>query len=326
MNRINTRFSELRAQGRCALIPYITAGDPQPVATVDLMHMLVEHGADLLELGVPFSDPMADGPVIQRATERALVHNVSMHDVIAMVRDFRVKDSTTPVILMGYLNPLEALGYAAFAREASEAGVDGVLTVDLPPEEAEDYASILQTAGLERIFLVSPTTPAQRVKAVARLGSGFVYYVSLKGVTGANSLDIDNVAEHLAALRGQIDLPLGVGFGIRDAHTAGQVAQIADAVVVGSVIVHLIEQYQHDTPAMHAAVGKLMAEMRLAVNQAGAQIPPSPPFTKGGMKTESTAEIPGLPFTEGGMKTGSTPEIPGLPFAKGGMKSVEDEA
>lgn len=268
MNRIVSRFAELRAAKRSALIPYITAGDPVPSATVDLMHLLVSKGADLIEIGVPFSDPMADGPVIQRATERALAHNVSMHDVFGMVRAFRETDSTTPVILMGYLNPVEILGYAAFAREAAEAGVDGVLTVDLPPEEAEDYTSILRDAGLEIIFLVSPTTPHGRLQAVARLGSGFVYYVSLKGVTGANSLDTDDVARHIEDLRQFISIPLGVGFGIRDAHTAGLVSKVADAVVVGSVIVHLIEQHQHDLPAMHRAVGALVAEMRAAMDAA----------------------------------------------------------
>lgn len=268
MNRIVSRFAELRAAKRSALIPYITAGDPQPNATVDLMHLLVSKGADLIEIGVPFSDPMADGPVIQRATERALAHNVSMHDVFRMVREFRTKDASTPVILMGYLNPVEIMGYAAFAGEAAAAGVDGVLTVDLPPEEAEDYARILEEAGLERVFLVSPTTPNRRLQAVARLGSGFVYYVSLKGVTGANSLDTADVAQHIAELRRFISIPLGVGFGIRDAHTAGLVAEVADAVVVGSVIVHLLEQHQHDLPAMHHAVGALVAEMRAAIDAA----------------------------------------------------------
>ncbi len=270
MNRIVSRFAELRAAKRSALIPYITAGDPVPSATVDLMHLLVSQGADMLELGVPFSDPMADGPVIQRATERALAHNVSMRDVFGMVRAFREKDQNTPVILMGYLNPVEIMGYASFANEAAASGADGVLTVDLPPEEAEDYAKVLREAGLECVFLVSPTTPNRRLQAVARLGSGFVYYVSLKGVTGANSLDTDDVARHLAELRQFISLPLGVGFGIRDAHTAGQVAKTADAVVVGSVIVHLIEQHQHDLAAMTQTVGALLAEMRTSMDAARA--------------------------------------------------------
>ncbi|MEW6765552.1 MAG: tryptophan synthase subunit alpha [Pseudomonadota bacterium] len=270
MSRIAQRFQDLRAANRAALIPYITAGDPQPGVTVELMHHLVAQGADMLELGVPFSDPMADGPVIQRATERALAHNVSMHDVLAMVREFRVTDTSTPVILMGYLNPIEVLGYEVFAREAAEAGVDGVLTVDMPPEETAGYNDALQAAGLDRIFLVSPTTPARRVKAVAQQGSGFVYYVSLKGVTGANTLDVADVAHHLAELRGQIDLPLGVGFGIRDAQTAGQVAAIADAVVVGSSLVFLIEQHQHDPAMIRQSVGGLVAEMRAAMNAARA--------------------------------------------------------
>lgn len=268
MSRIASRFAELRAANRAALIPYITAGDPHPDQTVGLMHHLVAQGADLLELGVPFSDPMADGPVIQRATERALAHHVSMHDVLAMVRAFRQTDTSTPVILMGYLNPIEVLGYEAFARAAAEAGVDGVLTVDMPPEETAGYNEALQAAGLDRIFLVSPTTPARRVKAIAQKGSGFVYYVSLKGVTGAKTLDVADVAHHLAALRTQIELPLGVGFGIRDAVSAGQVARIADAVVVGSALVHLIEQQQNDPQAMRQAVGALVAEMRAAMNQA----------------------------------------------------------
>jgi tryptophan synthase alpha chain len=268
MSRIASRFAKLRAANRAALIPYITAGDPHPDQTVGLMHHLVAQGADLLELGVPFSDPMADGPVIQRATERALAHHVSMHDVLAMVRAFRQTDTSTPVILMGYLNPIEVLGYEAFARAAAEAGVDGVLTVDMPPEETAGYNEALQAAGLDRIFLVSPTTPARRVKAIAQKGSGFVYYVSLKGVTGAKTLDVADVEHHLAVLRTQIELPLGVGFGIRDAVSAGQVARIADAVVVGSALVHLIEQQQNDPQAMRQAVGALVAEMRAAMNQA----------------------------------------------------------
>jgi tryptophan synthase alpha chain len=268
MSRIASRFAALRAANRAALIPYITAGDPNPGVTVGLMHHLVAQGADLLELGVPFSDPMADGPVIQRATERALAHHVSMHDVLRMVSEFRTMDAATPVILMGYLNPIEVLGYEAFAREAAAAGVDGVLTVDMPPEEATGYNDALRAAGLDRIFLVSPTTPARRVQSIARQGSGFVYYVSLKGVTGSASLDVADVEHHLAALRGQIDMPLGVGFGIRDARTAGQMAAIADAVVVGSVLVNLIEQHRDDASAIRQAVGALVAEMRAAMNNA----------------------------------------------------------
>ena len=268
MSRIASRFAELRAANRAALIPYITAGDPNPGVTVGLMHHLVAQGADLLELGVPFSDPMADGPIIQRATERALAHNVSMHDVLRMVSEFRQADASTPVILMGYLNPIEVLGYEAFAREAAAAGVDGVLTVDMPPEETAGYNDALQAAGLDRIFLVSPTTPARRVRAIAQQGSGFVYYVSLKGVTGASTLDVADVERQLGNLRSQIEMPLGVGFGIRDAKTAGQVARIADAVVVGSSLVALVEQHQQDQAAIHDAVGGLVAAMRSAMNAA----------------------------------------------------------
>lgn len=271
MSRIATRFAKLGAEHRAALIPYITAGDPHPELTVRLMHHVVAKGADLLELGVPFSDPMADGPVIQRATERALAHHVTLTDVLAMVRAFRQSDSTTPIILMGYLNPIEVMGYEAFAQQAAEAGVDGVLTVDMPPEETAGYNEVLEAAGLDRIFLVSPTTPARRVKAIAQKGSGFVYYVSLKGVTGATTLDIADVEQHLAALRPQIDLPLGVGFGIRDPKAAAQIAQIADAVVVGSALVQRIEAHQHDPQALEQAVGELMAAMRVAIDQARKQ-------------------------------------------------------
>ncbi len=271
MSRIASRFAELGAAQRCALIPYITAGDPEPGETVGLMHHLVAQGADLLELGVPFSDPMADGPVIQRAIERALAHDVSLHQVLAMVREFRRTDDATPVILMGYLNPIEAMGYAAFAREAADAGVDGVLTVDMPPEESADYCEALQAAGLDRIFLVSPTTPARRMQAITRLGSGFVYYVSLKGVTGAASLDVADVQSHLAALREQTRLPLGVGFGIHDPASAAAVARFADAVVVGSALVRQIEQHRNDPQAMREALGGLLAQMREAMDQARTQ-------------------------------------------------------
>lgn len=268
MSRIAQRFEHLKSAGRTALIPYITAGDPQPGSTVALMHELVARGADLIELGIPFSDPMADGPVIQKATERALEHGVSLHDVLAMVREFRQQDAETPVILMGYLNPIEVLGYERFANEAAEAGVDGVLTVDLPPEEAEDYAAKLRQSGVDRVFLVSPTTPDRRLGHIAELGSGFVYYVSLKGVTGSSSLDIDDVARHLLDLRGHTTLPLGVGFGIRDPASAAGVSRIADAVVVGSAIVSRIEANLDKPEAIQSAVGDLVAAMRQAIDEA----------------------------------------------------------
>ncbi len=241
MSRIQTTFARLQAAGRQALIPYITAGDPRPGMTVELMHALVKGGADIIELGVPFSDPMADGPVIQRAAERALAHKVSLRNVLEMVAEFRKQDAQTPVVLMGYANPVEAMGYPTFASAAVAAGVDGVLTVDLPPEEAHERVAVLKQHGLDPVFLLAPTTPANRLAAVAKMASGYVYYVSLKGVTGAASLDTASVAAKLAELRQSIDLPIGVGFGIRDADTAKAIAQVADAIIIGSRIVQEVE-------------------------------------------------------------------------------------
>lgn len=231
----------MQAAGKTALIPYITAGDPDPAMTVALMHALVAGGADIIELGVPFSDPMADGPVIQRASERALAHGVSLRQVLAMVGEFRRDDSATPVVLMGYANPIEAMGYDEFAALALACGVDGVLTVDLPPEEAAERVAILKKWGLDAIFLLAPTTPMERVEGVAQLASGYVYYVSLKGVTGAAHLDAQSVSERVGMLRSKIKLPIGVGFGIRDAESARQVARVADAVIIGSRIVQEVE-------------------------------------------------------------------------------------
>jgi tryptophan synthase alpha chain len=242
MSRIQLTFARLQAAGRKALIPYITAGDPNPDLTVSLMHALVQGGADIIELGVPFSDPMADGPVIQRASERALANGMSLRKVLEMVQAFRRDDAQTPVVLMGYANPIEAMGYQTFSAAAVAAGVDGVLTVDLPPEEAVDRVKVLKQAGLDPIFLLAPTTPVSRVEAVAKMASGYVYYVSLKGVTGAAHLDVADVAKRLEILRGSINLPIGVGFGIRDAASAKAVATVADAVVIGSRIVQELEQ------------------------------------------------------------------------------------
>lgn len=242
MSRIQNTFSRLQAESRQALIPYIMAGDPNPEATLGLMHALVAGGADVIELGVPFSDPMADGPVIQQSAERALKFGVSLRQVISLVAEFRKTDADTPVVLMGYANPMEALGYEAFGELAQAAGVDGVLTVDLPPEEAEARVAVLKRFGIDPIFLLAPTTPVSRMQAVARLASGYVYYVSLKGVTGAANLDVANVAAKLAELRAHISLPIGVGFGIRDAESARAVAAVADAVVIGSRIVQEVEQ------------------------------------------------------------------------------------
>lgn len=241
MSRIGTTFTALKTHNKKALIPFITAGDPGRGMTVPLMHALVEAGADIIELGVPFSDPMADGPVIQRASERALANKVGLRDVLAMTAEFRKVNTTTPVVLMGYANPVERMGYAAFAEAAKAAGVDGVLTVDIPPEEAGGVADVFKAAGLDPIFLLSPTTPEARVAQVAAAAGGFIYYVSLKGVTGSANLDTTEVANKLAMVRAHCALPVGVGFGIRDAATAEAVARIADAVVVGSRIVNEIE-------------------------------------------------------------------------------------
>ncbi len=241
MSRIGPTFTALQAQNKKALIPFITAGDPGKGLTVPLMHTLVESGADIIELGVPFSDPMADGPVIQRASERALANKVGLKDVLAMVAEFRKTNTTTPVVLMGYANPVERMGYAAFAEAARAAGVDGVLTVDIPPEESAGVADVFKAADIDPIFLLSPTTPESRIEQVAAVAGGFIYYVSLKGVTGSANLDTEEVARKLALVRQHCSLPVGVGFGIRDAATAEAVARIADAVVVGSRIVGEIE-------------------------------------------------------------------------------------
>jgi tryptophan synthase alpha chain len=241
LNRIDSTFAKLRAAGRTALIPYVTTGDPSLAATRPIMDALVTAGADVIELGVPFSDPMADGPVIQRASERALAQHVTLRNVLEVVADFRRANVTTPVVLMGYANPIEAMGLPVFARRARDAGVDGVLVVDYPPEEAQGFAETMDAHGIAPIFLLAPTTPAARIEAVARLARGYVYYVSLKGVTGAGHLDTDEVARKLEEIRRHVALPVGVGFGIRDAASARAVALHADAVVIGSRIIQEIE-------------------------------------------------------------------------------------
>jgi len=266
VSRIPGRFEALRAEGRKALVPFVTAGDPGPGVTVPLMHALVEAGADILELGVPFSDPMADGPVIQRASERALASRVTLRDVLGLVRDFRRRDATTPVVLMGYLNPIEALGYEAFAAAAGEAGVDGVLTVDLPPEEAAELVASLRRHRLDPIFLIAPTSPPERVRLICAQASGFIYYVSIKGVTGADRLDVDAVDRKLQSIRAFTRLPLGVGFGIRDAESAARVAQVSDAVVVGSALVLKVEELAGEPARIPAEVGRLLASMRHAMD------------------------------------------------------------
>ncbi|MEN8206549.1 MAG: tryptophan synthase subunit alpha [Pseudomonadota bacterium] len=267
MSRIQQRFADLQSRHRKALIPYITAGDPQPDVTVPLMHALVAAGADLLEVGVPFSDPMADGPVIQAACERALRHHVTLHHVLDMVSEFRKSDADTPVILMGYLNPIEVWGYAAFAQAAAAAGVDGVLTVDMPPEEAEGLTAAMKEAGMDTIFLLAPTSDATRMKKVSESASGFIYYVSFKGVTGANRLDVSSVVAKLRDLREHTALPIGVGFGIRDAETAGQVAEVADAVVVGSVLIKQLAGLAEQPGAIPAALATTVAALRAGIDK-----------------------------------------------------------
>jgi len=268
MSRIQQRFADLQSQNKKALIPFITAGDPQPDVTVPAMHAMVSAGADLLEVGVPFSDPMADGPVIQAACERALRHHVSLHKVLDMVRDFRKDDAKTPVILMGYLNPIEVWGYTAFAQAAAAAGVDGVLTVDMPPEEAAEFTAAMKESAIDTIFLLAPTSDDGRMQKVSEAASGFIYYVSFKGVTGANRLDVSSVAAKLKELRRHTKLPVGVGFGIRDAETAGQVARIADAVVVGSVLVKQIAELAEHPETIPESLAATVAELRAGIDKA----------------------------------------------------------
>ena len=263
-SRIGTTFAALKAEDRQALIPFITAGDPDHHTTVPLMHALVEAGANILELGVPFSDPMADGPVIQRASERALAKGVSLRDVLAMVAEFRRTNTTTPVVLMGYLNPIAHMGEAQFIAAAAAAGVDGVLTVDYPPEEAGAFSDALNVVGIDPVFLISPTTPDARIATIAKQASGFVYYVSLKGVTGAGHIDLTEVATRVEIIRQRCGVPVGVGFGIRDAQTAGAIAGFADAVVVGSRIVQEIES--SDPSVVVDKVRTLVAGLRAGMD------------------------------------------------------------
>ena len=242
MSRIQARFEAFQAQRRKALIMFVTAGDPDPALTVALLHGLVEAGADILELGVPFSDPMADGPVIQRASERALAKGVRLRDVLEMVRSFRERDAATPIVLMGYANPIEAMGTECFIAAADAAGVDGLIGVDYPPEECELFAALAKRHGIDPIFLLAPTSTDARVEEVARIGSGFIYYVSLKGVTGAGHLDVDEVLARLPRIRAATRLPIGVGFGIRDADSARRISRQADAVVIASRLIEELER------------------------------------------------------------------------------------
>lgn len=265
MSRIKTTFDRLAGEGRKALIPFITAGDPDAALTLPLMHTLVEAGADVIELGVPFSDPMADGPTIQRASERALAKGMSLRKVLELVVAFRSTDVKTPVVLMGYANPIEAMGLEKFAAAAANAGVDGVLVVDYPPEEAANFGAAMKAQGMDPIFLLAPTSTAARIAQVAEIASGYVYYVSLAGVTGSGALNVEAVAERLPLIREKTGLPVGVGFGIRDAATASRIARIADAVVVGS---RIIEEIEKSTAATACAnVKALVADIRRGVDE-----------------------------------------------------------
>ena len=264
MSRIAASFDALRASGRKALIPYVTSGDPFADATVDIMLAMAEAGADVIELGVPFSDPMADGPVIQKAGERALAKGIGLPQVLAFVRGFRTKNDTTPVVLMGYANPIERYGVDRFVADARAAGVDGVLVVDYPPEECEAFAATLKGNGIDPIFLLAPTSTDARMAHVGRIASGYVYYVSLKGVTGAGHLDTAAVALMIPRIKTFVKLPVGVGFGIRDAKTAQAVAAVSDAVVIGTALVQLLETQTRDNVA--AAAGEFVAGIRKALD------------------------------------------------------------
>lgn len=274
MSRLAQRFAELKTQGekpRKALIPYVMASDPSPKITLPLMHAMVAAGADIIELGAPFSDPMADGPVIQLAAERSLKHNTSLHDVFSLVSQFRRTDDKTPIIVMGYLNPIEVMGYQTFAQQAAASGIDGVITVDMPPVEADDYVPALKSQGLDPIFLLAPTSTAERIKKLADVASGFVYYVSLKGVTGAATLDVASVEEKVAEIRQFIDLPIAVGFGISDAESAAKVASCADAVVVGSAIVKKMSlndgKTEQERSIIIKQISEILSSMRTAMDK-----------------------------------------------------------
>lgn len=271
MSRLTELFSRLKRQQKRALIPYVVAGDPSPSGTVQLLHRLVAAGADVLEVGVPFSDPMSEGLVIQLGHERALANGINLRAVLDLVREFRRDNTETPVVLMGYANPIERFGYDAFAEASADAGVDGLITVDLPPEEVERLDSALMRVGIDNILLISPTTANERIKTIVGRARGFIYYVAVKGVTGSGQLDVDEVAERVAVIRGLTDLPIAVGFGIKDAESAQRVAGVADAVVVGSALINeMVRKSQTDVHAeeiqIHEAAVKLLERIRVGVD------------------------------------------------------------
>ena len=260
MNRITTTLDALKAEGRKALVTYIVNGDPTPETTLLTLHSMVANGADIIEVGVPFSDPMAEGPTIQRAHERALVHGISLTSTLDLVAQFRETNTTTPIVLMGYANPVERMGYAKFAKKAAAAGVDGLLTVDLPPEESADLDIELKAVGIHNIFLIAPTTAEARIAHVTASATGFIYYVSLKGVTGAGHLDVDSVTAKVAAIRKTTNLPVMVGFGIKDGASAKAASQSADGAVVGSALVALMAEGSAE--AIAKIVGEKVSEIR----------------------------------------------------------------
>ena len=265
MSRIKSTFEFLKNNNKKALIPFFTAGDPHPNKTVEIMHALVESGADMIELGIPFSDPMADGPIIQRASERALKNSVGITAVIKLAADFRKKDKNTPLILMGYANPIEAIGIDNFISLAEEAGIDGVITVDYPPEESEQFVKKLKEKNIDSIFLLSPTTDDKRIDLIIKQATGFLYYVSLKGVTGSENIDINQVAKKVSNIKRYTSLPIAVGFGVRDAKTAKEVSLISDAVVIGSRIVKEIENSNNEELINN--IKKLMDEMKMSIEK-----------------------------------------------------------
>ncbi|HCU88484.1 MAG TPA: tryptophan synthase subunit alpha [Gammaproteobacteria bacterium] len=267
-NRLKRCFSDMAKSSRCALITYVTAGDPEPDATLSIMRSLAASGADVIELGMPFSDPMADGPIIQRASERALKSGTTLISVLDTVQKFREEDLTIPVVLMGYLNPIEAMGYANFVEKAAAVGVDGVLIVDVPPEEADEINTQLVTGGLDQIFLVAPNSSLERIENVCKFASGFVYYVSVKGVTGGKSVDAEEVGAHIQQFRQRLSLPIGVGFGIKSPESAGAIAGAGDAVIVGSAIVEIIEEHRLDLAVMQQRIESFVTQLRLALDSA----------------------------------------------------------
>jgi tryptophan synthase alpha chain len=268
MSRLKACFERLGAESRKALIPYVMTADPQPEVTLPLMHAMVAAGANIIELGAPFSDPMADGPVIQAAAERSLAFHTSLHDVFDTAKQFREKDDQTPIVMMGYLNPIEVMGYESFARQAAENGIDGIITVDMPPEEADGYIAALRAHQLDPIFLIAPTTTEERMQKIAAVASGFVYYVSLKGVTGAATLDVAGVVERVNLIRKYIDLPIGVGFGINNAKTAASVSSCANAVVVGSAIVNKMAAQKDKKPEQTAIIVKDVTDLLKSMREA----------------------------------------------------------